>query len=171
MRKAKLNKGTIKEIKYHRADTITTLIAGVEYLMRYTTDYFEVQDTAFYKPYMDTVTWCFKYLDRFYEKLIATGDCKKSAIEEGSSKFNYLISEALTLNSRNIGFNILNDREKSDYAYYKYVSASIDVIEAMIFILKRKEEYLWAAKYFTVIKIQLRSICKIFESELNYTKK
>lgn len=170
MRKAKLRKEVISDIRYMKADAITTAIAGVEQIMKRTTNYFDEQDTAFYKPYMESVKWCFKFLDRFYTKLIAMDKHNSRVFVEAESKFNYMVSEAMNMDRRQIGFNLLNEREKADYMYYSYISAGKDVLKAIIHILKSKEEYIWSYKYFKMIDIQLSSICNIFKKEMGVIK-
>lgn len=170
MKKAKLNRMQIDILKMSKANDLMVMRAGVELIMKCTVNYFECEDTAFYKPYMQTATWAMQFFDRFYEKLVDGEFINPEIFAIAESKFNYLVSQAITLKHRNIGFNLLNEREKGDHVYYEYMSASEQVLKALVYITSKKGKVPWAEKYFKMISIQIRSICKIFENELNYVK-
>ncbi len=112
MKKAKLNRMQIDILKMSKATDLMVMRAGVELIMKCTVNYFECEDTAFYKPYMQTATWAMQFFDRFYEKLVDGEFINPEIFAIAESKFNYLVSQAITLKHRNIGFNLLNEREK-----------------------------------------------------------
>lgn len=172
MRKTKKIKTKYHEkVVWEKSDQKYMLLAGSELIMKYTTDYFECQDTGFCKEYLNTVKWAMKYIDSFYEKLKLSMDVKKHLFNLAEKKYLAMITNSIRLHKNTIGFNLNNDRESSDYTYYVLISESVKIFEALINTLGLTSETEWMFKYYKVLKIQMRSIAKIFETEIGVNKK
>lgn len=162
MRKTKKIKTELHNKKqWLECDQRYILLAGIELIIKYTKDYFEVQDTAFDDKHLKTVNWAFKFFDNFYEKLKSNMDVKKHLFNLAETKYKFLIQEHIKLHGNRFGLT-----EKSDLSYYLVISGASPIFEALLNTLGKDKENEWMFKYFKMLKIQFRSITKIFEEEM-----
>ena len=76
-----------------------------------------------------------------------------------------MLKNAIILSKDRLDFNRENERERKDSNYYETLIATINILDALLFLVKdKKHEDI--KNYFFALKIQLRAICKIFETEM-----
>ena len=165
MRKLKKVKSNIAvKAHYIEADGKQMLYAGVNMLMACTIDYFDDQDTAFCDEYLKTVNWAYGFIEKFKEKLKASKK-KEFIFDIAMKKYTTVLGTAAHYTKNDLGFNLDNEREKADKKYYDFLNLSIVIMENIVNKLTVHMD-LWIKKYFKMIKIQIRSIMKIFEEEM-----
>lgn len=170
---AKIRKVKIKsEIQVKKdwvaSDQYYMLVAGVENLISNTVNYFDKDDTAFYEEYMKTIKWFMKCLDGFYEKLLDKKEIKKHLFVLAEKKFYLMLEKSSQFEKNKLNFNLKSKREYDDNIYYTLLARCINIFEALLNTMGVTKENEWIHKYFKMIRIQLRSMCIIFESEMGY---
>jgi len=168
MRKAKSKKSKSQNIRdWNKANAIHILYAGVRLLIATTYDYFEIQDTAFSEEQSKTIAWAFKYFNSFLEKLQENLKNENVINQVSEEKYLIMLSEACRYNPNSLGFDRTNERERQDSVYYEFIYKSVLIFEALLKTNNNpKDESI--KKYFKMVKIQMRSICKIFEYEMTH---
>ena len=165
MRKLKKVKSNIAiKAHYKEADTMQMLYAGANMLVAFTIDYFEVQDTAFCEEYLITINWAFKFMDKFKEKL-RPAQRKTFIFDIAAEKYTFILAKANMLTINSLGFNTEDEREKEDKKYYDFLNLTLVIFDSLINKITDKKDD-WIKKYFKMLKIQIRSIMKIFEEEM-----
>lgn len=165
MRKTKKIKSDLAvKANYREADGKQILYAGVNMLMACTIDYFDDQDTAFYDEYLKTVNWAYSFIEKFKEKLKANKK-QEFIFDIAMKKYTTVLGTANHYTKNDLGFNMENEREKADKKYYDFLNLSIVIMENIVNKLTDHKD-IWIKKYFKMLKIQIRSIMKIFEVEM-----
>lgn len=167
MRKTKpiKNKYQVKS-DWLKSDQVQMLLAGSELIIANTIDYFDKQDTAFDDEYTKTVTWAFKYIDSFYDKLKDQVKIQKHIFNLAEKKYLLMLEKTANYEPNKLGFNLKNEREYHDAIYYNLISKSIKIFDALLNTMGCDTNNAWMHKYFKMLKIQMRSICLIFEREM-----
>ena len=170
MLKIKPNKKKIKtqmhENHFLRKSTqIDILAIAAEQIFQFTLDYFNDEDVAFCEEYLRIVEKAKVYFKNFDEKMRKIADKGKYIKEISKEKYLFMLDSAIKLGAGRLNFNRDNQRERADSNYYETILASINLIDALIYLVKDKEHE-DIKNYFFAMKIQMRAICKIFEREM-----